>query len=288
MKIDLHSHTTFSDGRLTPAELIQRAQTMQVDVLAITDHDTIYGLADAHAEASKHYPALTLIDGVEISTRWHSFEIHIVGLNIDTADPVLQRFLAEQQQKREERAVKIADKLAKCGFVGTLDRARRYAGVGQITRAHFARVLVDNFQVPTLEKAFKLYLGKGKRAAVKAEWPDIAAAVKVIQQAGGRAVLAHPIHYDMSTKWLRRLIGEFSAAGGDAAEVVFPGMNADKQAFLQSIVAEHQLLASAGSDFHFPGRWTELGRCQLKSDTLTPVWHDWHLSVRQSSLKDPV
>ena len=288
MKIDLHSHTTFSDGRLTPAELIQRAQTMQVDVLAITDHDSTYGLAEAHAAAQAHYPALKIIDGVEISTRWHSFEIHLVGLNIDTGHPSLQAFLAGQQQKREERAAKIADKLAKCGFEGTLERARRYAGVGQITRAHFARVLVDNFQVATLEKAFKLYLGKGKRAAVKAEWPDIAAAVKVIQQAGGRAVLAHPIHYDMTTKWLRRLIAEFAEAGGDAAEVVFPGMSADKQALLQSIVVEHELLASAGSDFHFPGRWTELGRCQLKSDTLKPVWHDWNLAVSQSSLKDPV
>ncbi|MAQ01773.1 MAG: phosphatase [Alteromonadaceae bacterium] len=288
MKIDLHSHTTFSDGRLTPAELIQRAQTMQVDVLAITDHDSTYGLAEAHAAAQAHYPALKIIDGVEISTRWHSFEIHIVGLNIDTGHPSLQAFLAGQQQKREERAAKIADKLAKCGFEGTLERARRYAGVGQITRAHFARVLVDNFQVATLEKAFKLYLGKGKRAAVKAEWPDIAAAVKVIQQAGGRAVLAHPIHYDMTTKWLRRLIAEFAEAGGDAAEVVFPGMSAEKQALLQSIVVEHELLASAGSDFHFPGRWTELGRCQLKSDTLKPVWHDWNLAVSQSSLKDPV
>ena len=288
MKIDLHSHTTFSDGRLTPAELIQRAQTMQVDVLAITDHDSTYGLAGAHAAAQEHYPALRIIDGVEISTRWHSFEIHIVGLNIYTGHPALQAFLADQQRKREERAAKIADKLAKCGFEGTLERARRYAGVGQITRAHFARVLVDNFQVATLEKAFKLYLGKGKRAAVKAEWPDIAAAVKVIQQAGGRAVLAHPIHYDMTTKWLRRLIAEFAEAGGDAAEVVFPGMSAEKQALLHSIVAEYELLASAGSDFHFPGRWTELGRCQLKSDTLTPVWHDWNLAVSQSSLKDPV
>ncbi|GGF82338.1 hypothetical protein GCM10011338_38250 [Alteromonas lipolytica] len=252
---------------------------MQVNVLAITDHDTTNGLADAHAAASKYYPALKLVDGVEISTSWHSFEIHVVGLGIDTQHPVLQAFLAEQQQKREERAAKIAEKLTKCGFEGTLERARRYAGVGQITRAHFARVLVDNFGVGTLEKAFKLYLGKGKRAAVKAQWPEIARAVEVIQAAGGRAVLAHPIHYDMTTKWLRRLINEFSEAGGDAVEAVFPGMSTDKQALLQSIVAEHQLLASAGSDFHFPGRWTELGRCQLKSETLRPVWHDWNLTV---------
>lgn len=288
MKIDLHSHTTYSDGRLTPAELIQRAQTMQVNVLAITDHDTIHGLPDAHAEAREHYPSLTIIDGVEISTRWHSFEIHIVGLDIDTENQRLKDFLGEQQQKRNERAVKIADKLEKCGFKGTLERARRYAGVGQITRAHFARVLVDNFQVAGVEKAFKLYLGKGKRAAVKAEWPEIAEAIKVIQAAGGRAVLAHPIHYDMTTKWLRRLISEFSTAGGDAVEVVFPGVSADKQALLQSMVAEHCLMASAGSDFHFPGRWTELGRCQLKSESLLPVWHDWNLMVGHDSLKEPV
>ncbi|MDC8831735.1 PHP domain-containing protein [Alteromonas gilva] len=288
MKIDLHSHTTFSDGHLTPTELIQRAQTMQVDVLAITDHDTTDGLAVAREVASEQFPALHLIDGVEISTRWQSFEIHIVGLAIDKQHPQLQAFLKQQQQKREERAVKIAEKLAKCGFEGVLERARRYAGDGQITRAHFARVLVNNYQVSSFEKAFKLYLGKGKRAAVKAEWPAMAEAIGVIQQAGGRAVLAHPIHYDMTAKWLRRLVAEFSAEGGDGIEVVFPGINADKQTFVQSLAKEHNLLASAGSDFHFPGRWTELGRCGLASDVLTPVWHDWDLNVANSSIKEPV
>ena len=286
MKIDLHSHTTFSDGRLTPAELIQRAQTMQVEVLAITDHDTTAGLPPARDAVEKYYPRLKLIDGVEISTRWHSFEIHIVGLNIDIAHPQLQSFLAEQQEKREQRAVKIAEKLAKCGFEGTLERARRYAGQGQITRAHFARTLVDNYQVANAEKAFKLYLGKGKRAAVKAEWPEISAAVNIIQLAGGQAVLAHPVHYDMTTKWLRRLVDDFKQAGGDAIEVVFPGISADKQKLIHDIARDNNLLASAGSDFHFPGRWTELGRCGFASQTLLPVWHNWSFDESHSSTKE--
>lgn len=277
MKIDLHSHTTFSDGHLTPEELILRANTMQVDVLAITDHDSTEGLSLAHKAVESHTKNLTLIDGVEISTRWHSFEIHIVGLNVDRHNAEFQAFLQAQKQRREERAVSIDQKLQKCGFVGVLERVRRYAGQGQITRAHFARVLVDCYQVATMEKAFKLYLGKGKRAAVKAQWPSIEDAVAMIHKAGGRSVLAHPLHYDMSTKWLRRLIADFKVVGGNAAEVVFPGTQAEKQTLLQNIVKEHDLMASAGSDFHFPGRWTELGRCQLKNDTLQPVWHDWNL-----------
>ncbi len=100
---------------------------------------------------------LTIVDGVEISTTWHSFDIHIVGLNVDR----------RQSQTREARAEKIADKLEKCGFEGVLARAKALAGVGQVTRAHFARVLVNNYGVPSMDAAFKKYLGKGKRAAVK-------------------------------------------------------------------------------------------------------------------------
>lgn len=283
MKIDLHSHTTFSDGQLTPAELVIRAQNMQVDVLAITDHDTTAGLDAAHDGVAAHYPGLQLIDGVEISTHWHSFEIHVVGLNIDRHNQTLQAFLQVQQQKRDERAAKIADKLAKCGFEGTLERAKRYARDGQITRAHFARVLVDCYSVTSMESAFKKYLGKGKRAAVKAEWASIAEAVEAIHAAGGQAVLAHPLHYDITTKWLRRLLTDFKHAKGDAVEVVFPTANPAKQQLLFELVDEYGFLASAGSDFHMPGRWTELGRCGLKSDTLTPVWHDWALTPVLSS-----
>lgn len=275
MKIDLHSHTKFSDGHLTPEELILRVHTMQVDALAVTDHDTVAGLEEAHATQSKQKRALTIIDGVEISTTWHSFDIHVVGLNVDRHCPTFLERLQGQSQTREARAEKIADKLEKCGFEGVLTRAKALAGVGQVTRAHFARVLVNNYGVPSMDAAFKKYLGKGKRAAVKAEWPSIETAIEWIHDAGGQAVLAHPAHYDMTAKWLRRLVALFEQAGGDAIETAFPGINKTKQELINELAQTHQLLASAGSDFHFPSRWTELGKNLGIISKLTPVWHNW-------------
>ena len=248
---------------------------MQVDALAVTDHDTVAGLEEAHATQSKQKRALTIIDGVEISTTWHSFDIHIVGLNVDRHCPTFLERLQGQSQTREARAEKIADKLEKCGFEGVLVRAKALAGVGQVTRAHFARVLVNNYGVPSMDAAFKKYLGKGKRAAVKAEWPSIETAIEWIHDAGGQAVLAHPAHYDMTAKWLRRLVALFEQAGGDAIETAFPGINKTKQELINELAQTHQLLASAGSDFHFPSRWTELGKNLGISSKLTPVWHNW-------------
>ena len=275
MKIDLHSHTRFSDGQLTPSELVLRAHSMQVDVLAITDHDTVNGLEEAHHTQATQSRQMVIIDGIEISTRWHAFDIHIVGLNVDRNDELFRQRLVEQAQTRRERAEKIANKLESCGFEGVLEKAQALAGVGQVTRAHFARVLVDNYGVGSMTNAFKQYLGKGKRAAVKADWPSIEQAITWIQDAGGQAVLAHPAHYDMTTKWLRRLVAEFAAAGGDAIETAFPGMSPEKQQLVVELAREHKLLASAGSDFHFPSRWTELGRRLTIDEQLTPVWHDW-------------
>ena len=248
---------------------------MQVDALAVTDHDTVAGLEEAHATQAKQKRPLTIIDGVEISTSWHGFDIHVVGLNVDRHCPLFLARLKGQSETRETRAQKIAEKLEKCGFEGVLPRAKALAGVGQVTRAHFARVLVNNYGVPTMQAAFKKYLGKGKRAAVKAEWPSIETAISWIQEAGGQAVLAHPAHYDMTAKWLRRLVALFDQLGGDAIETAFPGINKTKQELINELAENHDLLASAGSDFHFPSRWTELGKNLGISSKLTPIGHNW-------------
>jgi 3',5'-nucleoside bisphosphate phosphatase len=277
LKIDLHSHTVYSDGHLTPEELITRAHNMQIDVLAITDHDTTAGLTPAHQFQQTQSRALKIIDGVEISCAWHGFDIHVVGLNILPDHPQLTAFLNHQADIRYARALAIGEKLSKCGFEGATEKAFSLAGKGQVTRAHFARVLVSDYQVASMDTVFKKYLGKGKRAAVKAQWPEISQAIETIQAAGGHAVLAHPAHYDMTTKWLRRLVSDFSQANGDAMEIAFPGIAADKRKTLHELIIEHQLLASAGSDFHFPSRWTELGRNLHIDDALTPVWHNWGL-----------
>ncbi|MCV2883863.1 PHP domain-containing protein [Aestuariibacter sp. AA17] len=280
MKIDLHSHTYYSDGLLSPKELIQRALNMQVDVLAITDHDTISGIAearDAVKESTKpgKPPRLEIIAGVEISTSWHNFDIHILGLNVDINDQTFLSRLAEQSQRRDERALQINEKLEKAGVHGVLDKAQKLAGKGQITRAHFARAMVELQAVKDADSAFKKYLGKGKRAHVKPKWISIEEAISWIHDAGGQAVLAHPGHYDMTTKWLRRLVAQFAEAKGDGMEVIHSHLSPVKRQLLIDLTKEHSLLASSGSDFHFPNRWTELGKNLSLPKNVTPVWSDW-------------
>jgi predicted metal-dependent phosphoesterase TrpH len=121
-------------------------------------------------------------------------------------------------------------------------------------------------------------LGKGKRAYVAPTWIELVTAVEWIHDAGGQAALAHPSHYDMTTKWLRRLVAEFAAHGGDAIELNYPNLTPQKQQLLIEMASENNLLASHGSDFHFPSRWTELGRRSTLPSDIQPVWHDWHFN----------
>ncbi|ADN76736.1 PHP domain protein [Ferrimonas balearica DSM 9799] len=270
MKIDLHCHTTASDGTLTPTELVTRAALQQVTILAITDHDTVAGLDQAADAAAQK--GVRLISGVEISTRWHGFEIHIVGLNFDPQHPAMVALLDSQQRNREARAVAIGDKLAKRRIEGAYEAARAMAGEGVVGRGHFARVLVNRGIVRQPQAAFDKYLGKGQSAYVPTQWCSIEQAVAAIHQAGGVSVLAHPGKYSLSNKWLRKLLGEFQAAGGMAMEALGSQQSPDQRRFLLSLAEEHQMLISAGSDFHQPGRWIELGRGLQRPD-MPGVWH---------------
>ncbi|MBW3140277.1 RNase RNM [Ferrimonas balearica] len=270
MKIDLHCHTTASDGTLTPTELVTRAALQQVTILAITDHDTVAGLGEASEVAAQK--GIRLISGVEISTRWHGFEIHIVGLNFDPQHPAMVALLDSQQRNREARAVAIGDKLAKRRIEGAYEAARAMAGEGVVGRGHFARVLVNRGIVRQPQAAFDKYLGKGQSAYVPTQWCSIEQAVAAIHQAGGVSVLAHPGKYSLSNKWLRKLLGEFQAAGGMAMEALGSQQSPDQRRFLLSLAEEHQMLISAGSDFHQPGRWIELGRGLQRPD-MPGVWH---------------
>ncbi|TPH12567.1 RNase RNM [Litorilituus lipolyticus] len=274
-RIDLHSHTHCSDGELSPEALIDRAWNYQIDVLAITDHDTTQGLdiADAYIE-EKNVP-LKLIHGIEISTAWHGFEIHIVGLNIDKNDATLRQLIAEQQQARVNRAKQIGEKLVKCGFADVYEKALLLAGKGSITRAHFAKVLYQQGHVSTMQKAFDKYIGKGQRAFVKPNWCTIERAIEVIHQAGGTAVMAHPIRYDLSAKWLRRLIVQFKDGHGDGLEIVLPQMNQQQRQTMLNYCLEYNLLASLGSDFHRPNKWSDLGRHLTLPDGAIPIWKQW-------------
>ncbi|MEW6992075.1 PHP domain-containing protein [Colwelliaceae bacterium 6441] len=274
-RVDLHSHTKCSDGGLTPEELIERAVNFQIDVLAITDHDTTAALDSAkNYIVEKNHP-ITLIEGIEISTAWQGFEIHIVGLNIDKNSPELQQLIVQQQKSREERALAMGDKLAKCGFEGIYQKAKALAGEGSITRAHFAKVLYQQGDVAKMQSAFDKYIGKGKRAYVKPTWCPIEQAIDVIHQAGGTAVMAHPVRYDLSTKWLRRLVVQFKQAGGDGLEIVLPQMNNEQRRLMLSFCLEYELHASMGSDFHYPSKWSDLGRNLVMPVGVPPIWQLW-------------
>jgi 3',5'-nucleoside bisphosphate phosphatase len=274
-RVDLHCHTNCSDGGLTPQELINRATNLQIDVLAITDHDTINALDIAQRYIVEQNVPIRLISGIEISTTWHGFEIHVVGLNLDATAPALTDLTVSQQQAREQRALQIGEKLAKCGFDDIYQQAKASAGAGSITRAHFAKVLLQQGHVSTMQKAFDKYLGKGQRAFVKPNWCTIEQAIAAIHQAGGSAVLAHPIRYDLSGKWLRRLIVDFKQAGGDALEVVLPQMANEQRKLMLNYCSEYDLHASLGSDFHYPNKWSDLGKNLKLPEQAKPVWQLW-------------
>lgn len=273
--IDLHSHSTISDGLFTPSELVRRAAAQGVRVLALTDHDDVAGLGEARAAAAE--AGIALINGVEISVTWNNRSVHIVGLRIDPEHAQLRDGLAAIRAGRAERARRIAAELEKAGIPGSLEGAYAYAANPSIiSRTHFARFLVEKGVVKDTRTVFRKYLVKGKPGYVSHRWADLAAALDWIRGSGGAAVLAHPGRYDLGRSNLRDLIADFKAAGGTAIEVVTGSHSADQFAEFARYAREFGLLASCGSDFHGPGEsYMDLGRLPNLPSGCQPVWHDW-------------
>ena len=272
---DLHSHSTASDGVLSPRALVERAASMGVHVLALTDHDELSGLAEARATALQ--VGIRLVHGVEISITWHTQSIHIVGLNVDPASPTLVSGLANNRGGRAVRAEKMAAELAKLGIQGALEGAYQFAGnKSLIGRTHFARFLVQKGVVKDVKTVFKKYLVKGKPGYVPHEWAGLEEALDWIHAAGGHAVLAHPGRYLMGREKLRLLLSEFKHFGGDAIEVVTGSHTADQVPVFAGLASEFRLMASIGSDFHAPGEGgRELGRLAPLPAQCTPLWSAW-------------
>ena len=271
MIIDLHCHSNMSDGALTPNELIDLAIERGVDMLSITDHDTL----DAYAHTTTVPSGLKLIPGIELSSRWRKQGIHIVGLNIDLANEAMVSAVNQQSKVREQRAQEISNRLGRLGFDNCLEGAQRFAH-NQIGRPHFAEHLIAIGAVKNANEAFKKYLGAGKVGDIKEHWPDIDTVVQWIRQAGGVAVLAHPSKYKMTRTKLTALISDFKDAGGEAMEVIsglqIPSVTRD----LAKLCSQFDLLASCGSDFHCPGKkWAALGLISNLPETCNPVWDRW-------------
>lgn len=272
--IDLHCHSTASDGALSPTALVERAAANGVTHLALTDHDTLDGIAEARTAAQK--ANICLISGIELSCVWRKHTIHIVGLDMDLNDETFIARVAGQQANRWRRASRIAEKLAQhvngCDK-GILHEATELAGGDVPGRPHFARAMVEAELVKDSAAAFKKYLGSGKPGDVKAFWPVLEEVVQWITDAGGIAVVAHPRKYKLTATRLRALVGDFMAAGGQGIEVITSGQSSGDLGFLTELCRRESLLASRGSDFHFPGAsWCELGRIPGLPEGLTPVW----------------
>jgi hypothetical protein len=268
---DLHCHSTASDGALSPAELVQRAHQYGVTSLALTDHDTTAGIAEAQLCAAA--TGIKLIAGIELSTNWQDKCFHIVGLGIDPTYAPLAEATNNLQSTRLERAKKIALKLEKKRIPGAFEAVKNAAGDGMITRTHFADFLLSQNHVSTQQEAFDRYLAKGKPAYVSTSWAEIEFAVNWITESGGVAVLAHPLRYKLTANWMKRLLTAFKEAGGQGIEVITARNNPDEIRLVADYAARFELAGSVGSDFHSEAnQWVELGRLTPLPKNIKPVW----------------
>jgi predicted metal-dependent phosphoesterase TrpH len=274
MNIDLHCHSTASDGRLAPADLCLRAADLSVDVLSITDHDTTAAYRNLEMPA-----AIKLIHGIEFSTQFRERGIHILGLNVDLDNEALKNGIDAQHAMRVTRAERISEKLEGKGIGNTLPAIQRKNGHSNTGRLHFAWHLVETGRVRDVKEAFKKFLGNGKPCFVKPIWTPMPEIIETITQAGGLAVLAHPAKYNLTRTRLSELLDAFRQAGGQGMEVISGQQTPELTRLLARMSVEKGLLASCGSDFHQPEQpWSELGRFPTLPSECDPVWKDWNLA----------
>lgn len=260
MKIDLHTHSYYSDGVLSPTELVQRAIEKQIDILALTDHDTLMGIDEAILAAKSH--SIKIIPGIEVSCQWREQTIHMIGLNMDRASVILQEKLNHVFEARRQRAEQIAKKLTKFGIPGVEEGvARQVKGVAG--RLHFARYLANKGYSSTPGKAFKQYMARGKPGYVKSEWMSLSEATRLIREAGGIPIIAHPRRYDLTMKKITTMFEEFKAEGGEGIEVATTSQNKSDQLLMLNLAKQLDLAMSIGSDFHEPCAYNELGKASF-------------------------
>lgn len=289
MKIDLHCHSTCSDGTYAPTEVVQRAHVAGVNVLALTDHDTLAGIDEARLAASACN--MQLINGVEISCE-HTLSggygknkstnkiIHVLGLDFTDREKMHQT-LEQLQDSRASRGQKMTEKLSELLDVSydelwqaILEKA---GGNPQaVGRAHIGQVLFEQGHVKTVQKAFDKYLADNKPAYVAIEALTMQHGIELIHACGGRAVLAHPTRYQLSATRVRKLIEEFAQLGGDACELPASSEPVSTRKMVDRSIAEHKLTASTGSDFHGSNMpWRRLGDVPKLNPEQQGVWQSF-------------
>ena len=270
--VDLHCHSTASDGLLLPAEVVRRAAENGVNLLALTDHDNLEGLVAARNAANE--VGIRFVNGVEISIEWGGLQVHIVGLAFDAENVALNAGLSLISQSRVDRARRMSLDLEKAGIPGCFEGAVRYAANPTlISRAHFARYLVEIGVCKDVRSVFDSYIVPGRPGYVDHRWATVKESVGWIVGAGGIAVLAHPGRYKFSKPEMRLLLDEFKRCGGQAVEVVSGSHSIENMTVFGRFAREYGFLASCGSDFHGPGEsYIDLGKFARLPADLTPVW----------------
>lgn len=265
MRFELHCHTTASDGRLTPTQLLELARDRDIRALAITDHDTISGHAEACAAGQRL--GVRVIPGIEISALFENKEVHVLGYGVRPTDSRTLAVIESLQQVRVSRAKAILARLGALGVPVAFERVAQMAGDGMIGRPHIARALIEAGHVPAFQDAFDSYLAEGAPAFVANDALTPAEAVALIHAAHGCAVMAHPALFRGD---LDALFEHMLAAGLDGVEVYHPDNPLDARPGYLARVEQHKLLATGGSDFHAFGGGNEatLGSISLPADTL--------------------
>jgi len=273
--VDLHCHSTASDGTLTPTQVAQRARANGVQLWALTDHDTLTGLAQAQQTAQAL--GMQYVTGVEISVTWSGRTVHIVGLGIDPDHTPLRDGLERVRRGRAERAQRMADKLAAHGMPGAYAGALKQVGdPSLISRTHLARFLVEAGYCKHIKVVFQRYLGDDGVCYVPMQWSTLGEAVAWITDAGGKAVVAHPGRYAFSDLQFNALFDTFRDLGGVGIEVITGSHCPAQYREYAAVAKRYGFQASCGSDFHGVGESRlDLGRLPPLPPDLVPIWRDW-------------
>ncbi|MDC1109528.1 PHP domain-containing protein [Methylophilaceae bacterium] len=272
--IDLHCHSNVSDGLLSPAELMSHAAENNVQAIALTDHDDIAGLSEASITAKSLN--IIFINGVEISVTWKKRTLHIVGLNFDKDNKLLFQGLKKIRDGRYKRAQLMADGLGMAGIQGAMDGAKSYAKNSTIGRIHFAQFLVAQGYAKDISTVFKKFLTPGKPGYVDHEWISLEESIRLINGAGGDAIIAHPGRYDMGNKLYPKLFQEFKDLGGTGVEVMSGSQDPSQANYFSKLAANYNLFSSCGSDFHGKGiSHRALGNVRSLPNDSIPIWTKW-------------
>ncbi len=271
MKADLHNHSYYSDGVLSPRELVEESNKAGCDLFSLTDHDTTEGIIEAQLEADKL--ELTLINGVEISAFWHNMAIHIVGLGIDINSDILQNGLEHNRRLRKVRAEKIALGLWRSGIKDALEKAQKISGGSMLTRTHFAQMLIKEGHCKDMKSVFRRYLTGKKPGGVRVEWKTFDEVIHWIHSAGGKALIAHPFRYQMTHTKIKKMLYDFKEASGDGFEVVNANSSEEEISLGNQWSENYNLLASCGSDFHgWPNQRIQIGKLSDLPNPRRAVW----------------